>query len=84
MDFEGIGMQGLCRAMELYPGSLYGTYGNKRQLFLQAIDRYMPTCSAEGMQTLTCQASGAQPIKACFVDLVDGIDSGRRQCVDLR
>ena len=37
--FNGIGMQDLCRAMDLFPGSLYGTYGDKRQLFAQAVER---------------------------------------------
>lgn len=77
--FDGIGMQNLCKAMELFPGSLYGTYGDKRRLFLQAIDRYMATCSAEAIGTLQRNPSGVGAIADYFSDLIEGILSGRRR-----
>jgi len=77
--FEGIGVQGLCKAMELFPGSLYGTFGDKHQLFLQAFERYVATCSAEGIETLGRGPSGLTAIRSYFAHLVDGIIEGRRR-----
>lgn len=77
--FDGSGMQVLCKAMGLFPGSIYGTYGDKRELFIQAIDRYMATVSVEAVAVLSDDASGLQALRAYFVQLIDGIlDSNRR------
>lgn len=77
--FDRIGMQDLCKAMDLFPGSVYGTYGGKRDLFLKAIDRYMATCSAEGVAILDREASGIVAIRRYFGQLVHGIIEGHRR-----
>jgi len=38
--YEATSMQDLVHAMEINPGSIYSTYGNKRALFIQALGRY--------------------------------------------
>ena len=38
--YEATSMEDLLTAMDLNRGSLYDTFGDKRQLFLKAIDRY--------------------------------------------
>ncbi|HET9664675.1 MAG TPA: helix-turn-helix domain-containing protein, partial [Burkholderiales bacterium] len=38
--YDGTAVQDLCSAMDLNPGSLYGAFGDKRALFLAALDRY--------------------------------------------
>jgi TetR/AcrR family transcriptional repressor of nem operon len=77
--FDGIGMQDLCKAMDLFPGSLYGTYGDKRQLFAQAIERYMEASSTEAIKILEQNPSGLGAIREYFARLVDGILEGKRR-----
>ena len=38
--YEATSMEDLLEAMDLNRGSLYDTFGDKRQLFLKVIDRY--------------------------------------------
>jgi TetR/AcrR family transcriptional repressor of nem operon len=77
--FDGIGMQDLCKAMDLFPGSLYGTYGDKRQLFTQAVERYMQTSSTEAIDILEHSPSGIEAIQEYFARLIDGIIEGQRR-----
>jgi TetR/AcrR family transcriptional repressor of nem operon len=77
--FDGSGMQALCKAMGLFPGSLYGTYGDKRQLFLQAIDRYMTTVSTDAIETLGAGGSGLAALRLFFARLIDGMVDGKRR-----
>ena len=77
--FNGIGMQDLCRAMDLFPGSLYGTYGDKRQLFAQAVERYMEASSTEAIEILEHTPSGIEAIREYFARLIDGIFEGQRR-----
>jgi TetR/AcrR family transcriptional repressor of nem operon len=77
--FDGSAMPALCRAMGLFPGSLYGTYGDKRQLFLQAVERYMATVSADAIETLGQDSSGLTALRRYFAQLIDGIVEGKRR-----
>jgi TetR/AcrR family transcriptional repressor of nem operon len=77
--FDGIGMQDLCKAMDLFPGSLYGTYGDKRHLFAQAVDRYMEATSMDAIEILEHNPSGLGAIREYFAQLVDGIIEGKRR-----
>jgi len=77
--FDGSGMQALCKAMGLFPGSLYGTYGDKRQLFLAAVERYMATVSTEMVELLNADASGLTALRRYFDRLIDGIVDGKRR-----
>jgi len=76
--FDGSAMQDLCKAMGLFPGSLYGTYGDKRQLFLRAVERYMATVSAKAIRTLG-QGSGLTALGCYFDRLITGIVEGKRR-----
>ena len=77
--FDGSAMQALCKAMGLFPGSLYGTYGDKRQLFLQAVERYMATVSADAIDVLGRDGSGLAALRLYFAGLIDGIIDGKRR-----
>lgn len=77
--FEGLSIQQLCKAMNLFPGSVYGTYGDKRQLFTQAVDRYIATHSAEAVEILGQEASGLKALQNYFDRLIDGIMDGNRR-----
>ena len=41
--YEATSMEDLLSAMDLNRGSLYDTFGDKRQLFLKVVDRYCTT-----------------------------------------
>jgi len=77
--FDGSAMQALCKAMGLFPGSLYGTYGDKRQLFLRAVERYMATVSADAIGILGQDGSGLAALRQYFDGLIDGIVDGKRR-----
>jgi len=75
--FDASAMPALCKAMGLFPGSLYATYGDKRQLFLQAVERYTATVSADAMEMLG--EGGMTAVRRYFAALIDGILDGRRR-----
>jgi TetR/AcrR family transcriptional repressor of nem operon len=77
--FEGTPVQDLCRAMGLNPGSLYGTYGDKRALFLAALDRYIETVSRQAIERIGRETSGMTAIRAYFAHLIDAIVDGKRR-----
>jgi TetR/AcrR family transcriptional repressor of nem operon len=76
--FDGTAMEELCDAMNLGPGSLYGAFGGKRELFLASLDRYMEQISKDAIQRIAAPASGMEGIRAYFNNLVDMIADGRR------
>jgi TetR/AcrR family transcriptional regulator, transcriptional repressor for nem operon len=77
--FESLGVQQLCEAMDLFPGSLYAAFGGKRELFLKAVDRYMATHSTQAVALLNHEASGLEAIRAYFGRLIDEIETGNRK-----
>jgi len=77
--FNATAVERLCAAMELSPGSLYGAFGGKRELFLAALDRYMEQISSDAIQRISAPASGLQGIRAYFENLVEAIATGRRR-----
>jgi TetR/AcrR family transcriptional repressor of nem operon len=76
--FDGTAMEELCDAMNLGPGSLYGAFGGKRELFLASLDRYMEQVSKDAIRRIAAPASGMEGIRAYFNNLVDMIADGRR------
>lgn len=77
--FDGTAVQDLCAAMELNPGSLYGAFGDKRTLFLAALDRYMHTGSRRGFDLIAAAPSGMQGIRAFFDNVVGAMAGGKRK-----
>jgi TetR/AcrR family transcriptional repressor of nem operon len=77
--FEGTGMQDLCAAMELHSGSIYAAFGDKRALFLSAMDRYIDTVSREAIQRIGGASSGLAGIQAYFDYLIEAIVDGKRR-----
>lgn len=45
--YDGTGMQDLCASMNLHSGSIYAAFGDKRGLFMAAMDRYSTRCRAK-------------------------------------
>jgi TetR/AcrR family transcriptional regulator, transcriptional repressor for nem operon len=76
--FEATAVETLCEEMRLSPGSLYGAFGDKRELFLSALDRYMDQISSDAIRRIATPASGMEGIRSYFHNLVDAIVEGRR------
>ena len=77
--FDGIAVQDLCTKLRLNPGSLYGAFGDKRALFLAALDRYIDTVSREAVARIGGGRSGMHGIRSFFEFLIDAIVSGKRR-----
>ena len=77
--FDGIAVQDLCTKLRLNPGSLYGAFGDKRALFLAALDRYIDTVSRQAVARIGGGRSGIHGIRSFFEFLIDAIDSGKRR-----
>jgi len=76
--FNATAVERLCAVMELSPGSLYGAFGGKRDLFIAALDRYMDQISSDAIRRISAPASGMEGIRAYFSNLIDAIAEGRR------
>lgn len=77
--FEATPMQDLCRSMNLGPGSIYAAFGDKRNLFRQALHRYMDTVSMQALERINSAPSGLQGIRGYFEHLVDAMIDGKRR-----
>jgi TetR/AcrR family transcriptional repressor of nem operon len=77
--FDGTPIQELCRAMDLQPGSVYAAFGNKRDLFVAAVRRYIETVSAEAVDRINGAPSGLQGLREYFSHLIDAMVDGKRQ-----
>lgn len=64
--FEGASMKHICDATGLQPGSIYAAFGNKRALFLTAIDAYFEQSMATLKSVLHGEGSPLQRIRALF------------------
>ena len=82
--YEAASMEDLLAAMDLNRGSLYATFGGKRELFLKAMDRY---CSGGGIGSgisILKEPGPALPLIRRFIDhmLEFGLsDPLRRGCM---
>jgi TetR/AcrR family transcriptional repressor of nem operon len=82
--YEATSMEDLLKAMDINRGSLYATFGGKRELFLKAMDRY---CSCGGIGSgvsILKQPGPALPLIRRFIDhmLEFGLsDPLRRGCM---
>jgi TetR/AcrR family transcriptional repressor of nem operon len=77
--FDGTVVQDLCAAMGLNPGSLYGTFGDKRALFLAALDRYVDTVSRQAIERIGGGHSGLTGIRSYFDHLIAAMLDGKRR-----
>jgi TetR/AcrR family transcriptional repressor of nem operon len=80
--YEATSMEDLLKAMDLNRGSLYDTFGDKRQLFLKVMDRYCTTFVGPKLSLLD-QPGPALPILHRFITgMIEGglADPQRRGC----
>src|SRR3954470_19079583 len=72
----------LLEEMGLNRGSLYGTFGDKKKLFLAVLDKYMQTCEADCRELLG-QSSAKKALRSLFDMAAKDCagDAGRRGCL---
>ncbi len=81
--YEATSMEDLLEAMNLNRGSLYATFGDKRQLFLKAMDRYCVGTIGERLKLLDQRTSALAAVKQFIGTMTDGLlmDPTRRGCL---
>ncbi len=77
--FDATSMQDLCHAMRIQPGSVYATFGGKRDLFAAALRHYVETVSAEAVARITSGPSGLRGLRDYFDHLIDAMVDGDRR-----
>lgn len=77
--FDATGVQELCRATGLNAGSLYAAFGDKRGLFIQALQRYTRVVSQQAIERLNSGPSGMDGIRDYFSNLLDAMVDGKRK-----
>lgn len=77
--YEGTSIQDLVEHTGLNRGSLYATYGDKRRLFLAALDHYRNVIAARRLRLLGEGESGKAAIRGFFEEAVDhALGEGRQ------
>ncbi|MCH9806349.1 MAG: TetR/AcrR family transcriptional regulator [Alphaproteobacteria bacterium] len=82
--YEGAALPDLLEGMGIARGSLYKAFGDKKQLYLQALSRYDGTAVTEAVEMLTddTQPDGAKRIARLFDSIVNAVRKGdRRGCL---
>ena len=81
--YEATSMEDLLTAMNLNRGSLYDTFGDKRQLFLKVIDRYCTTFVGPKFSLLDQPGPALPTLRRFISSMVEGglADPQRRGCL---
>src|SRR5215831_12284241 len=68
--YEGTSISDLTEAMGLTPPSLYGAYGDKKRLFLEAVERYEQTAGCFARKALTEEPTAEQAVRRLLLEAV--------------
>ena len=81
--YEATSMEDLLTAMDLNRGSLYDTFGDKRQLFLKVIDRYCTTFASSKFSLLDQPGPALPTLRRFISGMIEGglADPQRRGCL---
>lgn len=81
--YEATSMEDLLTAMDLNRGSLYDTFGDKRQLFLKVIDRYCHGFVGEKFSLLDQPGPALPTLRRFILGMIEGglADPQRRGCL---
>ncbi len=81
--YEATSIEDLLEAMDINRGSLYDTFGDKRQLFLKAMDRYCCVFAGEKFSVLEQPGPALPVLRRFIVGMVEGAlaDPQRRGCL---
>jgi AcrR family transcriptional regulator len=69
--YDGTSLTDLTAAMDINRPSLYATYGNKRDLFIQAIDRYAATHGKRAFSALQDEPDNRTAVQRFFDASID-------------
>ena len=80
--YEATSMEDLLIAMDLNRGSLYDTFGDKRQLFLKVMDRYCTTFVGPKFSLLDQPGPALPTLRRFIIGMIEGglADPQRRGC----
>jgi TetR/AcrR family transcriptional repressor of nem operon len=81
--YEATSMEDLLEAMDLNRGSLYDTFGDKRQLFLKVVDRYCTTFVGSKFSLLDQPGPALPTLRRFIHGMIEGAlaDPQRRGCL---
>lgn len=81
--YSDTSMDDLVRATGVSRYGLYGTFGNKRELFEQALERYADSMGRQSFLRLLEPDAGLQHIRAIFDERIDAMSAsgGKRGCM---
>jgi TetR/AcrR family transcriptional regulator, transcriptional repressor for nem operon len=81
--YEATSMEDLLTGMDLNRGSLYDTFGDKRQLFLKVIDRYCTTFVGSKFSLLDQPGPALPTLRRFIHGMIEGAlaDPQRRGCL---
>jgi TetR/AcrR family transcriptional regulator, transcriptional repressor for nem operon len=81
--YEATSMEDLLIAMDLNRGSLYDTFGDKRQLFLKVVDRYCTTFVGPKFSLLDQPGPALPTVRRFIHGMIEGAlaDPQRRGCL---
>lgn len=81
--YESTSMEDLLGAMDLNRGSLYDTFGDKRQLFLKVVDRYCTTVVGSKFALLDQPGPALPSLRGFIHGMLEGAlaDPQRRGCL---
>ncbi len=81
--YESTSMENLLAAMDLNRGSLYDTFGDKRQLFLKVVDRYCSTVVGSKFALLDQPGPALPTLRGFIHGMLEGAlaDPQRRGCL---
>jgi TetR/AcrR family transcriptional regulator, transcriptional repressor for nem operon len=81
--YEATSMEDLLSAMNLNRGSLYDTFGDKRQLFLKVVDRYCTTFVGAKFSLLDQPGPALPTLRHFILGMIEGAlaDPQRRGCL---
>ena len=68
--YEGASLGDLTQAMGINPPSLYAKFGNKHELFLKAIDRYVATITSTQFVPLMEMRDIKQAVSGYFAEVI--------------
>lgn len=71
--YEATSMKNICEVTGLQPGSLYAAFGNKRALYLTAIDTYFEESIEVLLALLSGEDTPLQRVRKLFMHTVDDI-----------
>lgn len=82
LGYDGTSTRDLCASTGLGPSSLYNAFGDKRSLYLRALDRYHETSTAEQVALLQGPGPVKDRVRRLMVHAVDADldEAGRRGC----